>query len=127
MKYKIFIIAIMILALSLAGCAKEKDTKLQVGTYILESAEDPSFAPSIVLKAGGLFTFPFSSVSSYLPMGSWSVDGDELILKTDDGKNVYIFIIDEATLTFDGDNSSEIPKYSHFDSVDDGDIFVLKK
>ena len=127
MKRKIIIIAIVVLVLSLAGCAKEKKASVQTGIYNLERAEDPAFAPSIVLKTGGLFSFPFSSVSSYLPMGSWTVDADNLILKTDDGKNIYVFIIDENSLVFDGDNSSEIPKYSDFDSVEDGDVFKLSK
>lgn len=79
--------------------------------YVYMNSNEPA-APHIVLfEKENSFEFFISSLSSYIPRGSYEIVEDRLILRTDDGKNVYTFRIEEHGVTFDSANSSVIPKY----------------
>ncbi len=96
---------------------------LPVGTYKLENAQK-ALPPSVVLGDEKQFVFHHSVLSSYLPIGSYKVSKDELILTTDDQRNIYIFKIVNGKLIFQADNSSEIPKYAELDFIEDGSVFI---
>lgn len=93
--------------------------------------ENEMVDPTLVLD-NGRFHFTWSLFSSYLAMGSYETVGDTLILKTDDGKNTYVFKIEEAAMVFDASQSSEIPSYRYSSGADpipavpDGARFILK-
>lgn len=59
-------------------------------------------------------------LSSYIAIGSYEVDYDNLVFKTDDGKYKYVFKIKDNNLIFSATESSEIPSFAN---VPDGAIF----
>lgn len=80
--------------------------------YVYMDSWNETMAPHIVLfEKENSFEFFISSLSSYIPRGSYEIEEDRLILRTDDGKNVYTFRIEEHGVTFDSAYSSVIPKY----------------
>ncbi len=58
--------------------------------YMFEGGED-FWSPYVNLKENNRFYFYISADSNYYREGSYSRDGDKLTLKTDDGKNTYVF------------------------------------
>ena len=78
------------------------------------------------------FRFMLSSLSSYLPTGTYSTEGNILTL-TDDYGNKYVFEVRNAsTLVFLGDKSAILPKYKYASNEEprypfnDKDLFTLK-
>ncbi len=74
------------------------------------------------------FQFMYSLLSSYLPLGTYTLDDEKLILKTDDGLYTYTFKVDGDTFIFDQKNSSPIPTYKSGEgetlvAVPDGAVF----
>lgn len=84
-------------------------------TYVLKDSVDP-FDPTILLNIDGhegTFSFTYSGFSSYWPVGNYEVRNGELILRTGDGQNIYVFQIDGNNLIFDASQSSWIPEYRY--------------
>ncbi len=70
--------------------------------------------PAITLNVhSNMFSFSYSAFSSYWPTGAYEIKGDELILSTSDGKNTYVFDIEEEGYAFNEKKSSVIPKYRY--------------
>lgn len=59
------------------------------------------------------FQFVWSGFSSYIAQGKYGFEDNSLILKTDDGKNTYVFDVCEGGYSFDAERSSEIPEYRY--------------
>lgn len=97
--------------------------------YMLAGGED-FWSPYVNLKENNRFHFFVSAYSSYYCEGDYTVDGSKLTLKTDDGKNTYMFNIDGDRLIFDAVISSDIPKFKPSANADpiapvtDGAVFV---
>lgn len=124
MKKLLIIISIFVLILS--GCSPEEtakrretwntflDTPLYAnhsGIYTMQTEnKDSAFVPSINLDMKNKkFTFSYDPLSSYLPTGTVTQKGGELILTTDDGKYTYTFrIVNTSTLRFLKDKSSSV-------------------
>lgn len=69
------------------------------------------------------FEFIYNSVLSYIPQGSFEVDGKRLVATYTwhGGEEVYVFrIIDDETLEFLKDESANIP-------LEDGNVFKISK
>ncbi|MBQ9742570.1 MAG: hypothetical protein IJV88_02720 [Ruminococcus sp.] len=81
-------------------------------TYYCNETESP-YPPQLRLYTSGKrFELMISALSSYMPMGTFRTEGNLMTLTANDG-NVYVFnVIDDTTLEFDADKSSDIPKYS---------------
>lgn len=73
--------------------------------------------PTVMLE-NGRFRFTWSLFSSYIATGSCKTVGDKLILKTDDGKNTYVFKVEENAIVFDASQSSKIPSYRYSSGED---------
>ncbi len=113
---------LLVLAWVLVGCSsslKTADQYIPTGNYIMQESEEPS-KPIVLLKDGNRFTFNYSMLSSYYAIGSYEIDDGNLILRTDDGENKYVFKIKDNTLIFNAKESSEIPSYAN---VPDGAVF----
>lgn len=83
-------------------------------SYMFEGSPDP-IPPTLTLfpeiKKG---RFHFSSLSSYIPMGDYEINGDELVLTADyntGAKRRYVFRREGDGWVFDGKRSSLIPEY----------------
>lgn len=104
----------------------------RASVYKYSSSPDP-LAPTVVLfEEGNDFSFTYSVFSSYIAVGKYELTKDTLTLKTEDGKNVYVFDVKEdGSIVFNAAGSSEIPEYRYSgDSlktdcpVPDGAVFI---
>lgn len=92
-----------------------------VRTYVFETSGQADRA-YIVLREDNTFQFSCSLLCSYLGVGGYTVQGNEVYCRTDDGKFEYVFVTDDGTLIFDQSKSSSLPAYSQ---MEDG--VVLKE
>ena len=111
------------LCMVISGCGEEGSFEA-VGqrVYTYEDSND-IIPPSVVLMEHHRFQFTFSAVSSFIGWGTYCIDGDTLVLNTDDEMYQYTFKIVEdegGYLVFDADNSSET---IHFADFKDGAVF----
>ncbi len=75
---------------------------------------------SFTLYEKGLFVFTLNPLSSYMGFGSWTQEGDRLILTTDDGLYEYIFTAEGDGYVYD----ASAPKgYTNW--IPDGAVFTL--
>ncbi|MBR4078817.1 MAG: hypothetical protein IKK29_01275 [Christensenellaceae bacterium] len=82
---------------------------------------DAPIPPAVTLYLdSGEFGFSYSAFSSYYPYGIYIQNDEELILRTNDEQNTYVFRINEENLIFDAKRSSLIPDYAE---LPDGAIF----
>ena len=80
--------------------------------YTYEDSSQDIFKPHFMLYKDGRFVFNFSPLSSFYAVGTYTHQGNHLILTTDDGKYTYRFIKNNGSLIFDGEYSSEQRFYS---------------
>lgn len=100
--------------------------------YVFKDSVD-WIEPTITLnEKNGTFNFIYSHFSSYMCVGKYELTDDELILKTSDGENAYIFDIKKKGFYFNAEKSSKIPEYRYSStsekletSVPDGALFEL--
>lgn len=106
-KYGIRILAVLLL-LMLAGCKSSEDTPtVKNGSYIMEHDGEIFLSPSVTI-ADDTFTFFYDPLSSYMPIGNYTVEEDILTLTTDDKKYHYVFRIDGNSLIFQKEESSTV-------------------
>jgi len=87
--------------------------KKRIYTYE-ESVEEMSKPYLMLDKENREFQFFWSMLSSYIAQGTYEVKDSEIICKTDDGNNVYIFeILEGKGYKFIESKSSKIPKYKY--------------
>lgn len=109
----------IIISFLCVGCASNKATnEIKSGTYIEESQG----LSRIGLKDGNQFSFSLHTASSYLPMGTYILKEDELIL-TDNEQKTYKFKIDGDKLILD----IEIDTGIKTGYEGKGDVYILKK
>lgn len=106
----------------MANPNNKKDARLPLQTYIYEKSSEV-VKPSVTLDENGKFTFVFSAISSYIGRGSYEIDGNQLLLKTDDSNENYhyLFDIENNMLVFDADNSSSM---IWFANLPDGAVLI---
>jgi hypothetical protein len=102
--------------------------------YYCYDSKDP-MTPSLILDPVDMsFYFNFSAFSSYFAMGSYSEEGNIISCSTSDGQYIYRFVRQEdetgVYYVFDGEDSSEIPRYrvsgessETYCPVEDGAVF----
>lgn len=83
--------------------------------YTYEESVEKMSKPYLSLdKENRKFQFFWSMFSSYIAQGTYEVKDSEIICKTDDGNNVYIFeILEGEGYKFIESKSSKIPKYKY--------------
>jgi len=114
----LLIMIVFVFAVECGGNAAEES--LPLGIYKLVDAEEP-LKPIVILKEDNQFVFSYSALSSYLPIGTYKIDENQLILSTDDGKYHYTFEIGEDdALIFKKEDSSAIS----LGDIKDGSVFV---
>lgn len=87
--------------------------KKRIYTYE-ESVEEMSKPYLSLDKENRKFQFFWSMLSSYIAQGTYEVEDNEIICKTDDGNNVYTFeILEGEGYKFIESKSSRIPKYKY--------------
>ncbi len=83
---------------------------------------------TIRLGDNGKFNFMISPLSSYIGIGTYTMDKEKLIMYTDDGLYTYTFDVDGDNLIFNAAESSRMPVYnkgdgSKFEAVPDDAVF----
>lgn len=100
-------------------------------SYYMETKNDTdAFTPCLSVFDDGTFGFTYDILSSYLAQGTYTIEDQELILKTNDGNHQYIFHIDDDdTLLFVKDKSSDVSLFQKDfgDEITDGARFILSK
>ena len=129
MKRLALLLCALTLALGMAACTAEpvsEDAVLPVGDYTVGGA-DAILAPTLTLMENNEASFYSSPLSSYLAMGSYEIEGNSLVLTTDDGENVYVFSISSGELLFEAEQSSAIHFYAEGSTMPDEEnlIFAL--
>lgn len=107
---RLFSILIVILIISsMTACGSQKEiTSVKDGVYVLEQiGADEAMLPSLTISDGNII-FSYDFLSSYLPYGTYTIEDNIMIMKTDDGKYKYVFEIDGNTLIFQKEDSSEV-------------------
>lgn len=121
-----FIISAVLL-ISFCGCGSQTVNGLSEGAYICKQDSESVLSPHIRFDfKDNSFTFYFDSLSSYLAIGNFEIEKGQVIAKTDDGKYTYIFdIIDNNTIRFEENGSSEIKMTDGESVISDGCEFVF--
>jgi len=103
-----------------------------VANYYCMSAQEVAKPQLTLYRRTKEFRLMLSSLSSYLPTGTYSTEGNILTL-TDDYGNEYVFEVRNAsTLVFLADKSAILPKYKYAANEEprypfnDKDLFILK-
>lgn len=92
--------------------------------------DDEVFTPCLSVFDDGTFGFTYDVLSSYLAHGTYTIENQELILKTDDENYQYVFTIeDDDTLLFVEDKSSDVSLIQKDigAEITDGARFILNK
>ncbi len=105
-------------------------TKEYTGKYVFYGSREV-IKPTLTLLPDNRFTFSYSPLSSYIPQGEYTTDGNQLCLYTEYDKGTYYFHITEEGFVFDAYNSTDIPEYKvsadseeTYFSVPDGAVFI---
>lgn len=109
MKKISFMIMIALLFLSLFGCDSNKETiTVKNGDYVMEQEEvDSILLPHITISDNQIM-FVFDLLSSYLPIGTYTIKDDILTMTTDDNQYIFVFQIDGDNLVFQKEESSPV-------------------
>lgn len=87
----------------LTGCLNQnKSDELKVEKYVLQDTELEAMS-WILLEEDNKFQFNRHIALSYLPTGTYSVDGNRLTLHVDENES-YVFIIEKDKLIFESTN-----------------------
>ncbi len=71
-------------------------------------------APSIILyPERGEYMFSYSGLSSNIPMGTYTMTDEVLILNISNSEEAYVFRVNGNNLYFDAQRSADIPKYKY--------------
>ena len=119
MKTKSIIILLATIILLTSACSFQESTeKLAIGKYVMQDAIDEEWA-WVLLDNDNRFEFNRNIATSYRPMGTYSVENNELILKVNDNE-VYRFEIKENSLIFISGEYAE-------NLIEIGTVFELAK
>jgi hypothetical protein len=111
----------------LSGCAKTV-YGVSEGIYVMQGTQDETPKPAITFNVEErTFSFTYDVLSSYLPCGSWDIEDEKIVAKTDDGKYTYIYeVVDNNTIRFIQKGSSPITTVEGDTPVTDGAEFTFE-
>ena len=100
---------------------------LKTGTYVIESSSNTLNIPYLALKDNNEFVFQFSVFDSNVPIGTYEIKDNLLILTSsneDKRKATFVFEINDKKLIFKEKESNSLPDFSNKD-IYDGVTFTL--
>ena len=113
----------------ICACSAENSKNIgaiKTGVYILENVDSSGTIPNLVLEDDNKFTFTYSALSSNIPVGTYEVKGDKLILSADtqgEEKIIYVFEINDGALVYQQAQSTAFPSFTS-DEIYDGAVFI---
>lgn len=105
------------------------DLNLSVSDTSYKFKSDKDTATLSLSATDNTGSFSYSLLSSYMVYGTYEDDGNNIVLKTDDGKFRYTFKKENDTMKFIADKSSKLPSYAYSSGakaeicVPDGAVF----
>lgn len=107
-KYVLIVVCIISFVILISCSPDSKEVDVPTGTYeLVTEGLFTSIKPNIHITDGSMI-FTYDVLSSYLPIGSYVVDGNKLTMTTYDKEYVYSFRIEEESLFFIMNESSAI-------------------
>lgn len=101
------LVAVLLLLLTSCTIGNETAT-VKNGTYVMvQDASEEVMLPRVAVSEDRI-SFSYDVLSSYLPVGSYEVEGHRLKMMTDDGLHQYVFEIEGETLIFLEEESSKV-------------------
>ncbi len=108
MKKTTYTVMILVLIVLISGCQGE--TELVIGKYLLDgNSENYTY---VLLDKEGDFEFSRGIALSYLPSGTYEVEGDQLVLKANEQD--YLFVIKDEELIFQNEIQGILERGSRF-------------
>lgn len=105
-KRLIYLMLFLLVFTIISGCSpKEKNSEPKLGKYVLQGAETEDWA-WVILKENHQFLFNRNIATSYLPMGTYTVENTTLILKANENE-LYYFMIDGDELILQGNKLTD--------------------
>ena len=105
-KRLIYLMLFLLVFTIISGCSpKEKNSEPKLGKYVLQGAETEDWA-WVILKDNHQFLFNRNLATSYLPMGTYTVENTTLILKANENE-LYYFTIDGDELILQGNKLTD--------------------
>ena len=102
-------IMIVLSLMSLMGCNSNKDTiTVKNGDYVMEQEDIDSILLPHISISDNQIMFVFDLLSSYLPIGTYTIKDDILTMTTDDNQYIFVFQIDGDNLIFQQEESSPV-------------------
>ena len=123
MKCRLFSALLLLFTLMAAGCSGQPaagtagDLADQVYIYEKEGFGSDFY---IALNSDGSMRCSEGALSSYFGLGTWKLDGDTVILTTDDEKFVNRFAVEDGTLVYQSADSTGFM----YLTVSDGEKFL---
>ncbi len=112
----LFLLTLILLNL-LTGCFKKKESEeLKMGKYVMQDTELEGMS-WVLLEKDNKFQFNRQINLSYLPVGTYSIDGNKLTLYVNENES-YVFTIEKDKLIFESSNVDD-------DLVKKGAVFKL--
>lgn len=110
MKKILLVFILLLVQLQLLACSANKETSIiKEGTYVLEQSESNQMnVPTILIEEGNYFTFSYDILSSYFTKGTYELKDNIATMTTEDGLYSYVFLIENGSLIFQKDKSSDI-------------------
>ena len=113
----LFLLTLILLNL-LTGCFKKKESEeLKMGKYVMQDTELEGMS-WVLLEKDNKFQFNRQINLSYLPVGTYSIDGNKLTLYVNENES-YVFTIEKDKLIFESSNVDDD------DLVKKGAVFKL--
>lgn len=102
---------------------------LKTGTYVIENSSDTLNIPYLSLKENNEFIFQYSVLASNVPLGTYEIKDNLLILTSnneDKSKETFVFEINDKKLIFKESGSNKLPAFSN-KYIYDGVTFILSE
>ena len=95
--------------LLLTSCnINDETTTVENGTYVMQhEASEGAILPRVTISDDQI-SFSYDMLSSYLPVGTYTIEDHRLTMLTDDKSHQYVFQIEGETLVFLESQSSAV-------------------
>lgn len=99
-RFVLFLIVLILTSYLTSGCSKQyKIEEAKIGKYVMQGTEYEWMA-WVLLEGNKKFQFNRNAYTSYIPIGTYSIEGNKLILYVNENE-YYIFIIEGDKLVFE--------------------------
>lgn len=128
-KFLTTLAVITLCILTLTGCKGGDGSvvELNPGLYKLEGSENKDSPYYIEILKNDEFMFNYSEITSHVPYGKYSLEGNILTLNDTVTGNKFVFEVSDRTLIFRKDQSGQAIVYEEGTELADGAKFVFSQ